>query len=161
MKLSTSKLCDMYMDTVDVMDSIFKIYGGRTSFCGQVVTVKCFEHRGIIIDTLRNDGTGQVLVVDGGGSLRNALIDEEIVALATQNGWEGILCYGAVRDVKELANFDIGVFAVGAIPVLADDSAIGDRDTPVNFAGVTIFTEDYVYADETGVVLSQDPLDVA
>jgi regulator of ribonuclease activity A len=161
MKLSTSKLCDLYMDTVDVMDPLFNSYGGRSAFYGQVVTIKCFEHRGIIIDALRSNGLGKVLVVDGGRSLRRAIIDEEIVAMATQNGWEGILCYGAVRDVNELKNFDIGVMAVGSIPVLSDDSEVGENDAPVNFAGVTIFSEDYIYADETGVILSQDPLDIA
>ena len=84
MKLSTSKLCDLYMDTVDVMDPLFNSYGGRSAFYGQVVTIKCFEHRGIIIDALRSNGLGKVLVVDGGRSLRRAIIDEEIVALKAE-----------------------------------------------------------------------------
>ncbi len=161
MELSTSKLCDIYYDTVDVMDPIFHNMGGREAFYGQVVTVKCFEHRGLILDTLRADGAGKVLVIDGGGSARRALLDEETIGLATQNGWEGIVCFGAVRELKQIAKYDIGLVACHAIPVLADDDAIGDLDVPVNFAGVTIYSEDYIYADETGVILSPEPLDLA
>ena len=160
MYLSTSKICTIYGDSVDVLEPLFNSYGGRKEFYGQVVTVKCFEQIGLILDILRQDGSGKVLVIDAGGSLRKAVISEDIISLATHNAWEGIVCYGAVCDVKELSEFDIGIKAVGAYPVLAEESDQGEQDCPVNFAGTSIYSGDYIYADETGVVLSQDPLDL-
>ena len=160
MYLSTSKICSVYGDSVDVMEPLFQSYGGRKEFYGQVVTIKCFEQVGVILDTLRQDGAGKVLIIDAGGSLRKAVLSEDIVSLATHNAWEGIICYGAVCDVKELADFDIGIKAVGAFPVIAEENDQGEQDCPVNFAGATIYSGDYVYTDETGIVLSQEPLDL-
>ena len=99
MEYNTSELCNIYADLIDVLEPIFSNYGGRNSFGGQVVTVKCFENNGLIHDLLSQDGEGKVLVIDGGGSTRRALIDIEIAELATNNNWEGIICYGSVRDV--------------------------------------------------------------
>jgi len=158
MNYNTSELCDMYADLVDVIEPIFCNYGGNTSFGGQVVAIKCFEDLGIIKQMVNIDGTGKVLVIDGGGSTRRALIDINTAQCAAHNNWEGIICYGSVRDVDSLEDIDIGIQAIAAIPVGASDQGIGEEDIAINFAGVTIFPEDYVYADNTGIILSPEPL---
>ncbi|TCJ97920.1 regulator of ribonuclease activity A [Volucribacter psittacicida] len=160
MTIDTSALCDIYLDQVDVVEPIFSSFGGVAEFYGQITTVKCFESNGLIAEVLQENGEGRVLLVDGGGSVRRALIDADIAQLAADNGWEGIIVYGAVRQISQLENIDIGIQALAPIPVSADDNTIGETDVSVNFGGVTFFPEDYLYADLTGIILSQDPLDL-
>jgi regulator of ribonuclease activity A len=161
MEYSTSALCDIYLDQVDVVEPMFSNFGGRASFAGQVTSVKCFEDNGVIRDILEQDGVGRVLLIDGGGSLRKALIDAEIAQLAEDNEWEGIIVYGCIREVDELEDMNLGIQALASIPVGAAQSDVGEVDVPVNFGGVTFLPEDYVYADNTGIILSQEPLDVS
>ncbi|WP_159656277.1 ribonuclease E activity regulator RraA [Vibrio atypicus] len=160
MEYNTSALCDIYLEQVDVVEPMFSNFGGSASFAGQITTVKCFEDNGLIRDILEQDGLGRVLLVDGGGSLRRALIDAELAALAEENEWEGIVVYGCVREVDELEDMSIGIQALASIPVGATSQNIGEVDVPVNFGGVTFLPEDYLYADNTGVILSQEPLDI-
>ncbi|WP_105902852.1 ribonuclease E activity regulator RraA [Vibrio gangliei] len=160
MEYNTSALCDIYQDQVDVVEPMFSNFGGLTSFSGQLTTVKCFEDNGIIRSILQEDGTGRVLLIDGGGSLRRALIDAEIAAIAEENDWEGLVVYGCVREIDDLEEMEIGIQAIASIPVGATQNNIGEVDVPVNFGGVTFLPEDYLYADNTGVIISQEPLDV-
>ncbi len=160
MEYNTSELCDIYLDKVDVVEPMFSSYGGRSSFGGQVTTVKCFEDNALIHSVLEQDGAGRVLLIDGGGSLRRALIDAELAQLAADNEWEGIIVYGSVRHVDELDELDLGIHALASIPVGADEQGVGEVDVAVNFGGVTFLPEDHIYADNTGVILSQDPLDI-
>lgn len=160
MFIDTSELCDLYAEQVDVVEPIFSSFGGVSNFYGKVTTVKCFESSGLIAEVLEENGEGRVLVVDGGGAVRRGLIDAELAQLAVDNGWEGIIVYGAVRQIQQLENLDIGIHALAPIPVSADESSAGESDVPVNFGGVTFFPEDYIYADLTGIILSQEPLDL-
>ncbi|MDA9558172.1 ribonuclease E activity regulator RraA [Vibrio sp.] len=160
MTINTSALCDIYGDQIDVVEPIFSNYGGRSTFSGKLTTVKCFEDCGIIREVLEHDGLGRVLLIDGGGSLRRALIDVDTASIAVENNWEGIVVYGAVREVDELDELDLGIQAMGSIPVGASEDSIGNIDIPVNFASVTFMPEDYLYADNTGVILSQELLDL-
>ena len=137
MQYNTSELCDLYADMIDVVEPLFANYGGRRSFGGKIHTVKCFEDNGLVRQMLSEPGVGKVLLIDGGGSSRRALIDGELASLAATNGWEGIVCYGSVRDLDLLEDFDIGIHAVNAIPVGADSKDVGETDLPVNFGGVT------------------------
>ena len=157
---NTSELCDFYADLIDVVDPIFCNFGGRSSFAGKVVTIKCFEDLGLIIETVEKDGNGKVLVIDGGGSTRRALIDLSIAQLAKENGWEGIVCHGSVRDVDALEEIDIGIQALVSIPVGATERRIGEIDIAINFAGVTFLPDDHIYADNTGIILSPEALDI-
>lgn len=161
MECNTSELCDMYAENVDVVDPVFTSFGGRFSYCGEITTIKCFEDRGLVDKVLATNGLGKVLLIDGGGSVRRALLDVENIQLALDNDWEGIICYGSVRDVDLLEELDIGVHAIGAIPVSADSREVGDIDIAVNFAGVTFLPEDHVYADNTGIILSPEPLELS
>ena len=160
MFIDTSELCDIYLDQVDVVEPIFSSFGGLSSFYGKVTTVKCFENNGLIAEILEENGEGRVLLVDGVGAVRRALIDAELAQLAADNRWEGIIVYGAVRQLQQLENIDIGIHALAPIPVGADENNVGESDVPVNFGGVTFFPEDYVYADLTGIILSQEPLEL-
>lgn len=159
MEYNTSALCDIYSDQVDVVEPMFSNFGGSASFAGQLTTVKCFEDNGIIRSILEEDGAGRILLIDGGGSLRRALIDAEIATLAEDNDWEGIVVYGCVREIDELEDMSIGIQALASIPVGAASQQIGEIDVPVNFGGVTFLPEDYLYADNTGIIISQEPLD--
>ncbi|OOS01489.1 ribonuclease E activity regulator RraA [Canicola haemoglobinophilus] len=160
MYIDTSELCDIYLDQIDVVEPIFSSFGGKSAFFGKITTIKCFENNGLISETLEENGEGRVLLIDGGGAVRRALIDADLAQLAADNGWEGIIVYGAVRQLQQLENIDIGIQALAPIPVGADEQTIGETDVPVNFGGVTFFPEDYVYADLTGIILSQEPLDL-
>lgn len=160
MFIDTSELCDLYAEQVDVVEPIFSSFGGVSNFYGKVTTVKCFESNGLIAEVLEENGEGRVLVIDGGGAVRRGLINAELAQLAVDNGWEGIIVYGAVRQIQQLENLDIGIHALAPIPVSADESSAGESDIPVNFGGVTFFPEDYIYADLTGIILSQEPLDL-
>ncbi|KMJ46218.1 ribonuclease activity regulator protein RraA [Xenorhabdus khoisanae] len=159
MKYDTSELCDIYQEDINVVEPLFSNFGGRTSFGGQIITVKCFEDNGLLYDLLEENGLGHILLVDGGGSVRKALVDAELAQLAANNEWEGIVVYGAVRQVDHLAELDIGIQAMAAIPAGSNSEGVGESDIRVNFGGVTFFSGDYLYADNTGIVLSDVPLD--
>ncbi len=158
MKYDTSELCDSYHEEVNVVQPLFSNFGGCSSFSGKIITVKCFEDNGLLLDLFEKDGRGLVVVIDGGGSVRHALIDAEIARVAAMNGWEGMVVYGAVRQVDELAQLNIGIKAVAAVPTGAVSEGVGKSNICVKFGGVTFFPEDYLYADNTGVVLSENSL---
>ncbi|WP_109338346.1 ribonuclease E activity regulator RraA [Saliniradius amylolyticus] len=160
MEYNTSELCDLFADSVDVVEPMFVNYGGRVSYGGEVTTIKCFEDKGLIEKVVSQPGAGKVLLIDGGGSTRRALLDAETAQLALDNDWEGIVCYGSVREVDLLEELDIGIHALASIPVSADAEGVGDVDLAVNFGGVTFLPEDHLYADSTGIILSPEPLDI-
>ncbi len=160
MKYDTSELCDIYQEDINVVEPLFSNFGGRTSFGGQIITVKCFEDNGLLYDLLEENGHGRILLVDGGGSVRKALVDAELAQLAANNEWEGIVVYGAVRQVDYLSELDIGIQAMAAIPAGSNSEGVGESDVRVNFGGVTFFSGDYLYADNTGIVLSDVPLEI-
>jgi regulator of ribonuclease activity A len=160
MEYNTSELCDLFAGSVDVVEPMFISYGGRSSYGGEITTIKCFEDKGLIDKVLAQPGKGKVLLIDGGGSMRRALIDANSAQLAVENEWDGILCYGSVREVDALEELDIGIHAVASIPVNAEYEQTGEVDIAVNFGGVTFLPEDHLYADSTGIILSPEPLDI-
>ncbi|TMO58731.1 ribonuclease E activity regulator RraA [Pseudoalteromonas aurantia] len=158
MDYSTSDLCDHFADVVDVLEPMFINFGGQTAFSGRIQTVKCFENNELIRSMLEQDGSDSILLIDGGGSTRRALIDIDLAELAVENNWQGIVVYGAVRHVDELEECNIGIQAITSIPVSADSSGAGEQGIPVNFAGVSFFDDDYLYADSTGIIISAEEL---
>jgi len=160
MECNTSELCRNYADLIDVVEPIFSNYGGRSSFSGKVVTIKCFESNGLITQLSSTNGLGKVLVIDGGGSTRRALLTSNIIEIAAENDWEGILCNGSVCDVDALEEIDIGIQALVSIPVSSIGNENGESDLAINFGGVTFLPDDYIYADNTGIILSPDPLEL-
>ncbi|HNP01615.1 MAG TPA: ribonuclease E activity regulator RraA [Agitococcus sp.] len=153
----TPDLCDAY-PLVRVLTPMFKNFGGRKSFGGQVVTVKCFEDNSRVKELLATEGTGKVLVVDGGGSLRCALLGDMIGESAVKYGWEGVIIYGCVRDVDALAQLDLGVQALAAMPLKSVRKGVGEVGLSLSFGGVIIENGEYIYADNNGVIVSAEAL---
>jgi regulator of ribonuclease activity A len=154
MMISTPDLCDAHESEIAVLEPLFANYGGREAFGGQVVTVKCFEDNSAVKAQLATEGRGKVLVVDGGGSLRRALMGDLIAASAVKNGWSGVIIFGAIRDVDAIAEMDLGVQAIGSTPLKTERRGIGDVGVSLKFAGVTINNGDYIYADNNGIIAS-------
>lgn len=155
---SLPDLCDDHPELVRVLDPIFSNYGGRKSFSGPIVTVKCFEDNSLVKSLSETPGYGRVIVVDGGGSLRRACLGDMLAGMAAENGWSGFVIFGCIRDVDEIGLIDIGVQAIGINPMKTVKRGAGEQLIPVNFAGVTIYPNDYLYADNNGVVVSNKPL---
>ncbi len=154
----TPDLCDAYPDLIQVVEPMFSNFGGRDSFGGQIVTLKCFEDNSLVKEQIALDGKGKVLVVDGCGSLRCAMLGDMVAEQASKNGWEGLLIYGCVRDVDMLAQTDLGVQALASHPKKSEKRGIGELNVPVTFGGVTFKPGDYLYADNNGVIISPSPL---
>ncbi len=153
MEWTTPDLCDAHAD-VTVVAPLFRNYGGRASFCGRMVTVRCHEDNSRVRELAATDGRGSVMVVDGAGSLRRALLGDLIAAKAVEHGWEGVLIHGCVRDVEILARLPLGVLALAAIPQKTDRRGLGDVDVEVGFAGVTFTPGHWLYADGSGVIVA-------
>ena len=158
MEFSTADLCDAHEVNVHVAAPIFRSYGGKSAFHGRIATLKLFEDNGLVRKTLDTQGAGRVLVIDGGASMRCALVGDQLAELAVKNGWAGILVYGCIRDSKAIGEMDLGVFALGTHPRKTVKRNVGEVDIPVSFGGVTFAPGHYVYADEDGVVVSAQPL---
>ena len=158
MHISTPDLCDEHGDAVQVVDPIFKHYGPVRRFGGEVVTVKCFEDNSKVGELVATEGKGRILVVDGGGSPRRSLLGDMLVAKAVKNGWGGIVIYGHIRDIEDIAEMDMGVMAIGTIPRKTEKRGEGQVDIPLTFAGVTVKPGDYLYADGTGIVIATKAL---
>ncbi|WP_444933417.1 ribonuclease E activity regulator RraA [Microbulbifer sp. JTAC008] len=151
---STPDLCDAYPDEVRVVDPMFINYGGRDRFGGQIVTIKCFEDNSLVRELVAEPGQGKVLVVDAGGSMRRACLGDTLAEKAVANGWEGILMYGCIRDVDEIAELNLGVQALGSHPMKTEKKGIGERGLAVSFAGVDFRPGEYLYADNNGVIVA-------
>ena len=154
----TPDLCDQYPQLVRVLEPMMTNYGGRKQFSGAIVTVKCFEDNSCVKQLVGTSGQGRVLVVDGGGSMRRACLGDMLAAEAFRNGWSGIVIYGCIRDVDEIAVTDIGVQALAVHPMKTEKKNIGEIDIPVTFGGVTFTPGDYLYADNNGVLVASEAL---
>ena len=156
--MSTCDLCDRFEDRVRVLDLPLRDYGGRIAFAGRVSTVKALEDNSLVREAVAEPGEGRVLVIDGGGSLRRAMLGDMLAEKAVANGWNGVLVHGAIRDSVALARLDLGVKALGTCPLKTDKRDQGLRDVPVRFGGVEIRPGDWLAADEDGVILADAPL---
>ena len=154
----TPDLCDAYPELVQVLEPMFSNLGGRDSFGGEIVTVKCFEDNSLVKEQAELNGAGTVLVVDGGGSLRKALLGDMIAEKAAKNGWEGMVIYGCIRDVDVIAQTDLGVQALASHPMKTDKRGIGDLNRVVTFAGVSFRPGEFIYADNNGIIVSPSAL---
>jgi regulator of ribonuclease activity A len=151
--ISTADLYDEHGEALQSCDLQFRQFGGRATFSGAAVTVRCFQDNALLKSVLSEPGSGRVLVVDGGGSLHTALIGDLIAGLGVTNGWAGVIINGAVRDVAALRTLDIGVKALGSNPRKSGKTGSGERDVPVSFGGVTIRPGDLVTSDDDGIVV--------
>jgi regulator of ribonuclease activity A len=159
MTLATTDLSDEHPEA-QVCDPVFQSWGGRSTFSGLIATLKIFEDNTMVRDAVEQPGEGRVLVVDGGGSLRCALVGGNLAVLAAQNDWAGVVVNGAVRDVEEIDAQPIGVRALAAHPRRSEKGMhSGQAGIPVIFAGVVFREGEWLCADRDGVVvLPQEPL---
>lgn len=158
MTIATADLYDEHPEELEVCETQFRQFGGLSAFHGEVVTVRCFEDNVLVRRVLSGSGFGKVLVVDGGGSLRSALVGDIIAGLAAENGWAGIVINGAVRDVDALGGLEIGIKALGSIPRKSAKAGAGETDVPVSFGGARFAPGHWAYSDADGVVASARPL---
>ncbi|WP_439858772.1 ribonuclease E activity regulator RraA [Pseudomonas sp. MBLB4136] len=154
----TPDLCDAYPELVQVVEPMFSNFGGRDSFGGEIVTVKCFEDNSRVKELVEQPGKGKVMVVDGGASMRCALLGDMLAEKAAKNGWEGIVVYGCVRDVDVLAQTEIGIQALASHPLKSTRRGVGELDLALVFGGVTFRPGEYLYADNNGVIVSPSAL---
>lgn len=155
----TVDLVDAHQDRVRSCEVQFRQFGGRRSFSGRIRTIRTLEDNSLIRDVLSTPGEGAVLVVDGGGSLRAALVGDMIAALGVENGWSGLLIFGAIRDVGPLGALPIGIKALGSNPMKSAKNRIGEVDVPVQFGGVAFNPGEMLYSDDDGVLVSAMPLE--
>jgi regulator of ribonuclease activity A len=152
--VSTADLVDRYGDGVQCCELQFRAFAGRDRFEGEIVTVDCVEDNVLVKQTLQDPGRGKVLVVDGHGSLRCALIGDVIAGIGVANGWEGVVVNGAVRDVVALRHLELGVLALGSNPCKSAKEGTGVRGATLRFGGVTFQPGGWLVADEDGVLVS-------
>jgi regulator of ribonuclease activity A len=158
MTRSTPDLCDRFGDRLKVAEPRFRDYGGTVAFAGEIETLRVFEDNALVRQVLETAGRGRVLVVDGDGSVRCALVGGKLATLAAENGWRGILVHGAVRDSAELVAASIGIKALALSPRKSGKSGYGQRGVPVSFAGVTFTPGHFLWADADGVVVAERDL---
>jgi regulator of ribonuclease activity A len=149
----TADLADRYGADLRVCEMQLRQFGARRSFAGPVRTVSCHEDNGLLRDLLHTPGSGGVLVIDGAGSLRTALVGDMIAGAALANGWAGLAVHGAVRDSAALSRLDLGIMALGTNPRRSAKNGAGAVDVPVTFGGVTFCPGDVLHADDDGIVL--------
>jgi regulator of ribonuclease activity A len=158
MPFATPDLCDQFGAEVRVAEPVFRDFGGVERFAGPIATLRVFEDNGLVRQALEMPGAGRVLVVDGGGSLRSALVGGNLAALAREHGWSGLVVYGCIRDAAEIAGTPVGVKALHAVPRRSAKAGAGERGVPVTFAGVTFTPDSWLYADRDGIVVADRKL---
>lgn len=151
----TTDLYDDHLESLQVAAPIFRDFGGRSSFGGQIATLKAVDDNTYLKAAFETDGTGKVLVVDAAGSMRCAMMGDVMAALGASNGWEGVVIHGCIRDSADVSRVDLGVKALATTPRKTVKRNQGVPDIPVHFADVTFHPGHYLYADEDGIVVSE------
>ena len=154
---STPDLCDAHPE-VQVAEPLFRDFGGAQAFSGTIVTLRCPEDNSRVREQVEQAGTGKVLVIEAGGSLRHAMLGDMLAEKAVANGWSGVLVHGCVRDVEVLANLPLGIKALAAVPMKTEKRGLGEVDVPVRFAGVSFVPGQWLYADANGVIGAEHAL---
>lgn len=152
-------ISDAHGDAVHWIPVQWRDFGGRKVFSGRVETLRCFEDNSKVRDILGRPGAGRVLVVDGHASLNKALLGDILAARAVENGWEGVVVFGAIRDAGALSEMELGVKALGVCPIKTEKRGAGDEDVPLRIHDVPVSPGDYLFADLNGVMISQHPIE--
>lgn len=159
--MKTCDLVDQYSDEIQIAETIGLLhFGHHREFGGKIQTLKCHEDNSLLKQILSTSGEGKVLVVDGGGSMRCALIGDVIASLAVKNEWKGVIVHGCIRDSIAMAQISLGVMALGSNPRKSLKLNKGEIGIPVSFAGVCFEPDNYLYADEDGIVVAKRPLSI-
>ncbi|MGI9230029.1 MAG: ribonuclease E activity regulator RraA [Gammaproteobacteria bacterium] len=161
MTFTTADLYDANEGKVQVLSLILQSYGNKRRFSGHISTIRCHEDNTLVRAALEEPGEGRVLVIDGGGSVRCALVGDNLAQLAQENGWQGIVLNGCIRDSAVINELDTGIKALGTNPKKSVKKGIGERDIPVSFGAVDFVPGSWLYADEDGVLLSEKQLTIS
>ena len=153
-RFSTPDISDKYPDTLAI-NIQFRSFGEKEYFCGQVKTAQCPEDNSKVKEILSQDGSGQVLLIDGYGSFKVALLGDMIAKQAIENSWEGVIINGCVRDVEILKVLSLGIFAIGSCPVRSNKKNRGTLGQPIKIGGILVEEGSWIYADESGVLVSK------
>lgn len=155
---ATADLCDAHPDKARVCQIAWRSFGQVAAFSGPIHTLSVLDDNALVRATLERPGRGHVLVVNGGGSMKRALVGDNLARLAIDNGWAGIVVHGAIRDSAVIDTLAVGIKAVGTCPLRADKDGIGEDDIPTSFGGVIFSPGHWLYADADGVILSPERL---
>jgi regulator of ribonuclease activity A len=155
----TADLVDRHDAKLAFCDHPLIKFGAAEGFDGEIVTIKCFEDNALLRETLEQPGNGRVLVVDGGGSTRCAIVGDIIAGLARDNGWAGLVLNGSIRDCAEIDEMDYAVFAIGTSPKKSAKTSAGFKDVPVSFGNVNFVPGQYLYADSDGILVAEGPVE--
>ncbi len=158
MSIKTADLCDDFIDEVQVAEPVFRSFGKLSSFHGKAHAIKVFEDNVLVRSALETEGEGRILVVDGGGSTRCALVGDRLASLAINNNWAGIIIYGCLRDSADINRMEIGIKALNTTPVKSIKRGEGQTEIPIHFAGIKIKEGDYIYSDEDGILVAEKAL---
>lgn len=160
MDFTTAGLCDRYAEQEDfqIVEPIFKSFGQLSAFSGPITTLKIFEDNTLLRTVLEEPGEGRVLVVDGGGSRRCALLGRSLAELALHNGWCGLIIYGCIRDSEPISGLSLGLRALDTHPLKSHKHGQGERDILITFAGVNFKKDHFLYADQDGIIVSETKL---
>lgn len=156
--MKTADLVDRFDAKVQACDLAFRRFGQVRSFWGPIATVHCFEDNALLRACLEAPGNGRVMVVDGGGSIRCALMGDQIASLLMARGWAGALIHGAIRDSVEIDELEVGVLGIATTPKKSAKTGSGQRDVPVSFGSARFEPGHYVYCDADGVLVSGEKL---
>jgi len=164
MDFSTCDICDRFKSDASgalrvMPGGRYRSYGGRERFCGPIRTVRCLDDNSAVKAAVESAGDGHVLVVDGGGSLQRALLGGNLAAAAARNGWAGLLIHGCVRDRAELRTADVGILALGHVPLPTDRQGQGSTDVALQLHGLMLRPGEWLYADEDGCLILPQRLD--
>ena len=156
MNKTTCDISDQLHPDVQYLAPVYKSYGGKTSFSGRIVTVKCYEDNSLVEEALKSNGKNSILVVDAGGSMNCAMLGDKRATDAIKNEWEGILVHGLIRDSATIKGMKIGILALGVCPLKSIKNGVGNSNLIVNFSGITFTPGEYLYADEDGVIVVKE-----
>ena len=158
-QIQTADLYDEHGEHLQVCEPLFRHFGGERKFMGQIVTIRCFEDNSRIAEMVATPGNDRVLVIDAGGSLRCAVLGDRLAQKAVDQGWSGLLIHGCIRDCRDIGQMPLGVLALATNPRKTVKLGVGEVDVVIQFAGVTFRPGAYLYADEDGVVVSEQSLE--
>lgn len=158
MEIITADLCDQYADELILLNIDLRHFGTKENFAGQIVTLKLYEDNSYVRKLLAEDGTSKVLVIDGGGSTRCALVGDNLAKLAIENNWEAIVVYGCIRDSKVINTMPIAIKAIGTCPVKSIKRNVGSVGEKLTIQGAIINNNGYIYGDSDGVLISDKKL---
>ncbi|EHA1125712.1 ribonuclease activity regulator protein RraA [Vibrio navarrensis] len=156
----TPDICDKFEDKVRLLNLPLQNYGQKTAFFGEIVTVRCYHDNSKVREMLSQDGKGKVLVVDGHGSCQKALLGDQLAILAIENNWEGVIVFGAVRDVAQMAQMSLGVKALGASPFKTEKRGAGEVNVTLMMLNQIVQPKEYIYADWNGILISKQALEI-